>query len=36
MFGLFMYFVIALSSVWFYRAYLRRSLGVPWFWACSR
>jgi amino acid transporter len=26
MFGLFMYFVIALSSVWFYRAYLRRSI----------
>jgi amino acid transporter len=26
MFGLFMYFVIALSSVWFYRAYLRRSV----------
>jgi amino acid transporter len=25
MFGLFMYFAIALSSVWFYRAYLRRS-----------
>ncbi len=25
MFGLFLYFVIALSSVWFYRAYLRRS-----------
>ena len=28
MLGLFMYFVIALSSVWFYRAELRRSLGV--------
>jgi len=26
MFGLFMYFVIALASVWFYRAYLRRSV----------
>jgi amino acid transporter len=26
MFGLFMYFAIALSSVWFYRAYLRRSV----------
>ena len=26
MFGLFMYFVISLSSVWFYRAYLRRSI----------
>ena len=26
MFGLFMYFVIALSSVWFYRAYLRRGI----------
>jgi amino acid transporter len=26
MFGLFMYFVIALSSVWFYRAYLRRGV----------
>jgi amino acid transporter len=26
MFGLFMYFVIAISSVWFYRAYLRRSV----------
>jgi amino acid transporter len=25
MFGLFMYFTIAISSVWFYRAYLRRS-----------
>jgi amino acid transporter len=28
MFGLFMYFVIALASVWFYRAYLRRSAGT--------
>jgi amino acid transporter len=28
MLGLFMYFVIALSSVWFYRSELRRSLGV--------
>lgn len=28
MFGLFMYFVIALSSVWFYRAYLRRSIAT--------
>jgi amino acid transporter len=28
MFGLFMYFVIALSSVWFYRAYLRRNVGT--------
>jgi amino acid transporter len=26
MFGLFLYFAIALSSVWFYRAYLRRSV----------
>jgi len=26
MFGLFMYFVIAVSSVWFYRAYVRRSV----------
>jgi amino acid transporter len=26
MFGLFMYFVIALASVWFYRGYLRRSV----------
>jgi amino acid transporter len=26
MFGLFMYFTIALASVWFYRAYLRRSV----------
>lgn len=26
MFGIFMYFVIALSSVWFYRAYLRKSV----------
>jgi amino acid transporter len=26
MFGLFMYFVIAMSSVWFYRAYVRRSV----------
>jgi amino acid transporter len=26
MFGLFMYFVIAISSVWFYRAFLRRSV----------
>lgn len=28
MLGLFMYFVIALSSVWFYRSELRRSLGA--------
>jgi amino acid transporter len=28
MLGLFMYFVIALSSVWFYRAELRQGLGV--------
>ena len=28
MFGLFMYFTIALSSVWFYRAYLRRSVAT--------
>lgn len=28
MLGLFMYFVIALSSVWFYRSELRRSLGT--------
>ena len=28
MLGLFMYFVIALSSVWFYRSQLRRSLGA--------
>ena len=28
MLGLFMYFVIALSSVWFYRSELRRSFGV--------
>ena len=28
MLGLFMYFVIALSSVWFYCSELRRSLGV--------
>jgi amino acid transporter len=28
MLGLFMYFVIALSSVWFYRSQLRRSLGT--------
>jgi hypothetical protein len=28
MFGLFLYFVIALSSVWFYRAFLRRSVGT--------
>ena len=27
MMGLFMYFVIATSSVWFYRAHLRRSIG---------
>jgi amino acid transporter len=27
MMGLFMYFVIATSSVWFYRAHLRKSLG---------
>jgi amino acid transporter len=26
MFGLFLYFVIAVASVWFYRAYLRRSV----------
>jgi amino acid transporter len=28
MFGLFMYFVIALSSVWFYRRHLRRSVAT--------
>jgi L-asparagine transporter-like permease len=28
MLGLFMYFVIALSSVWFYRSELRRSVGT--------
>jgi amino acid transporter len=28
MFGLFMYFVISMSSVWFYRAYLRKSVAT--------
>jgi amino acid transporter len=28
MFGLFMYFVIAISSVWFYRAYVRKSVAT--------
>jgi amino acid transporter len=28
MFGLFMYFTIAVSSVWFYRAYVRRSVAT--------